>query len=534
MRVKASQRVDVEIRCGVFLCRSLTITGGTRPQLALEATRRCHRIAAPIQAGYKTRVARCHLVGMRLIHTNTRAAGNGRGVMLCLLAVLVVGVGLYWALRQGREDRSPKAVAMPVGRDGDAERARRDVPALGWRHRFGWARTNAAVTAEAVVAAQMERFARSRRALAERLAEKKGVVLSPETAAFFDALEGGRWEDAQRIYVGMAERRGMKTRDPQLDAVWPAVLDAYGAAEEAATWPATKLLEYGESVLGSLRPGMAYAGGTDAGRWIPALLNDSGFGDQHVMLTQNALADQTYVDYLRLQYGDRLQLPSEDGVTGAFRQYSEDALHRWKHDRDFPDEPPQIRPGEEVVEKEDGRVSLSGARSVMGINEQIFRKILEANPETPFALEESFPFDGLHASAVPVGGILEVRTGGVETGISPDGARVAADRWATIADELLGDASAASNEAVVVAFSHDAAMQANFLASRGHLQEAERTLNQAMRIHPGSAEVVTILADVLVRQGRRDAAIQMLEGFARNSPGTAGGPQEILKRLRGR
>lgn len=99
---------------------------------------------------------------------------------------------------------------------------------------------------------------------------------------------------------------------------------------------------------------------------------------------------------------------------------------------------------------------------------------------------------------------------------------------------MLGDASAAANEAVVGAFSHDAAVQANFLAARGHLPEAERTLNQAVRIHPGRSEVVTILADVLVRQGRRDAAIEMLEGFARNSPGTAAVPQEILKGLRGR
>ncbi len=469
-----------------------------------------------------------------MIEGNDRKAGSARVVILGLLAVLVIGVVLHRMLGPGAGGTGAPERVPVLARDDGTGRDGQAFQPLGWRHRFGLSQTNADVTAEAVVANQVVRYARSRRALAERLAEKKGVVLSPETAAFFDALEGGRWEEVQRIYVGMAERRGKVPRDSQLDAVWPAVLDAYGAAEQAAKWPATKLLEYGESVLGSLRPGMAYAGGTDAGRWIPALLNDAGSGDQHVMLTQNALADLTYVDYLRLQYGDRLQLPSEEGVAGAFRQYSEDALRRWKHDREFPDEPTQVHPGEEVVESGDGRVSVSGARSVMGINEQIFRRILEANPEVPFALEESFPFDGLHPSAVPSGGILEVRSDGGERVIAQEAAQAAADRWAAIADQLLGDAGAASNDAVVGAFSHDAAVQANFLAARGHLPEAERTLNQAMRIHPGSSEVVTILADVLVRQGRRDAAIEMLEGFVRNSPGTATVPQEILKGLRGR
>ena len=44
-------------------------------------------------------------------------------------------------------------------------------------------------------------------------------------------------------------------------------------------------------VLGSLRPGMVYVGGTDNGRWIPELLNDTSQGERHVILTQNGLAD---------------------------------------------------------------------------------------------------------------------------------------------------------------------------------------------------------------------------------------------------
>src|SRR6185437_12103415 len=91
-----------------------------------------------------------------------------------------------------------------------------------------------------------------------------------------------------------------------LGAVWPAVLETWGVAEQAHEWPAQKLLDYGDAVIGSLRPGMIYVGGTDPGRFIPTLLNETGEGDRHIVLTQNALADNTYLDYVDFLYQDRL------------------------------------------------------------------------------------------------------------------------------------------------------------------------------------------------------------------------------------
>ena len=52
-------------------------------------------------------------------------------------------------------------------------------------------------------------------------------------------------------------------------------METYGVAEIAHLWPAQQVLDYGEAVLGSLRPGMVYVGGTDAGRFIPTLLNET-------------------------------------------------------------------------------------------------------------------------------------------------------------------------------------------------------------------------------------------------------------------
>src|SRR5438094_626452 len=75
---------------------------------------------------------------------------------------------------------------------------------------------------------------------------------------------------------------------------------------EAHKWPAQKLLDYGQTILGSLRPGMVYVGGTDPGCFIPTFLNETSEGERHVVMTQNALADGSYLDYLNFVYKDRM------------------------------------------------------------------------------------------------------------------------------------------------------------------------------------------------------------------------------------
>ena len=44
-----------------------------------------------------------------------------------------------------------------------------------------------------------------------------------------------------------------------------------------------------------------------------------------VVLTQNALADGTYFEYLRFLYGDQLTLPTQDDSQRAFQDYMADA-----------------------------------------------------------------------------------------------------------------------------------------------------------------------------------------------------------------
>src|SRR5215831_16871697 len=155
-------------------------------------------------------------------------------------------------------------------------------------------------TPDQIVASKVAQFGRKRRDIVRAIAKRQHLEIPAEVERFFDALEAGNWDEIHSRWHEMAVHSGQydyssKDSWEHINPFWAAVLDAYGVAEQAHDWPAQQLLDYGNSVLGSLRPGMVYVGSTDPGHWIPELLNETSDGEQHIMLTQNAMADGRYV-----------------------------------------------------------------------------------------------------------------------------------------------------------------------------------------------------------------------------------------------
>jgi len=80
-----------------------------------------------------------------------------------------------------------------------------------------------------------------------------------------------------------------------------------------------------------------YFGGSDSGRMlVTALCQDHAQGKPFFTLTQNALSDGRYMDYLRAMYGKQISLPTTNDVQAALEDYKADALRRLKHDEEFP------------------------------------------------------------------------------------------------------------------------------------------------------------------------------------------------------
>jgi len=378
------------------------------------------------------------------------------------------------------------------------------------------------LTAREMVAQKQSQFARSRREIAQALARRAKVEVPAEVDSFFDSMERGRWEEIEKSYQalkrGQSKDADSSERSPAVQAVWPALHEAYGVAEVIHDWPARQLLDYGHAVLDSLRPGMVYVGGTDAGRFIPTLLNETGEGERHVVLTQNALADSSYVDYVNFVQGDRLATFSPEDSQRTFANYISDATKRLDHDLQSPQEPKQLRPGEEVARSEDGRISVSGQVAVMSINEALLQAIMQKNPGLSFAMEESFSLPSTYTQAVPLGPILELRAENPQSGLTAETASQSLGLWQAKVQELQADPEASASPDTLKAYGHMAQAQANLFADHHLDNEAEQAYRLGLQIWPGSPEGTHNLAGLLDRTGRAQEAAQLLADFARNYP----------------
>ena len=440
---------------------------------------------------------------------------------LLVACALVLLVGLF--SRRG-EELGPdlSEIATSERQDGGSSKE-------ASAHRFSRGTTRPAASAEEIVAAKVGQFAQNRRIIAQRIADRLSRKMPADVEAFFAAVEAGRWDEIKARWEVLAKHSGQYANheategtapyakpgsQDDLNPYWQAVLDAYGVAEQAHGWPAQKLLDYGNAVLDSLRPGMVYVGGTDSGRWIPELLNETSGGEQHVILTQNALADGRYGDWLRELYGERLATFSAEDSQRVFEEYTADARKRLEHDQQFPDEPKQVRPGEDI-KLADGRLQISGQTAVMSINERLLQFLMVKNPDLSFAIQESFPLKGTYADAIPLGPLMELSA---QEPFTQERAAQSIDYWRVQSQNVLADPEAVGSPSALKSYSHDAVSAANLLAARGFTAEAEQGYRIGLQLWSGNSESTLGLVNLLHSTGRTEEARRIMDAFAQQHP----------------
>ena len=262
---------------------------------------------------------------------------------------------------------------------------------------------------------------------------------------------------------------------------------------------------------------MVYVGGTDPGRFIPTLLNETSDGERHLVLTQNALADGTYLEYLRFLHGDRMTMLTPEDSQRAFQDYISDAQKRLAHDQQLPDEPKQVRPGEDI-RLTDNRVQVSGQVAVMAINEKLFQMIMDKNPDLSFALEESFPFKSTYPNAAPLGPIMELGVQDAQKTFTAEAAAQTVDYWRAVTQSLLAGSETPADSEVRRAYSKMAAAQAGLLADHNFKAEAEEAYRLATDMGPSNPEAVFPYANFLSSQKRFAEAIPVVETAVSAAP----------------
>jgi hypothetical protein len=171
--------------------------------------------------------------------------------------------------------------------------------------------------------AQLKRFVSAQETQARALAKQDGTKLPVEFDAYYKAAETGDWQEATNLFQQMRKR--LDGDSGLLGSWWSATLDAYGVF--VAFPPGDKYaIAFGNDIIQSIPAGSIYFGGADPGRFVvTALMESHADGKPFFMLSQNPLADATYLHYLRAMYGGKIHTPTDEDLQKSLQDYMTDA-----------------------------------------------------------------------------------------------------------------------------------------------------------------------------------------------------------------
>ena len=254
---------------------------------------------------------------------------------------------------------------------------------------------------------QLKQFVAAQETQARALAKQDGNKLPSDFDAFYKAAETGDWQDATNLFEQMAKRID---GDSSLRGSWfSATLDADGVF-----WtfpPGDKYaIAFGKDIIQSIPDGSIYFGGADPGRFVvTALMESHADGKPFFMLSQNPLTDATYLHYLRAMYGGKIHTLTDEDSQKSLQDYMTDAQRRLAHDQQFPNEPRQLKPGDEDVRQDsNGRIQLRSHWAVIGVRELLTKTIFDKNPDREFYVVEGFPLDWMYPYLEPHGLIMKI------------------------------------------------------------------------------------------------------------------------------
>ena len=236
-----------------------------------------------------------------------------------------------------------------------------------------------------------------------QLARELHVALPAEVGDFFktarqgDVLALSNYVDRLGTQLN-GGYNGRTNGFPAWMPFWQPMTEVETAYEIFAQGGTKYPLAFGEGIIQSIPAGSIYFGGSDAGRMlVTALCPAHPEGKPFYILTQNALSDGQYMDYVRAMYGKRIYLPTMNDVQKAIDDYKADALQRYQEGR--------LNRGEAV---QNGEVVLRAQLPVMSIHALLVKVILQHNPTQECYWEESITTDAIYPYLSPHGLIFKL------------------------------------------------------------------------------------------------------------------------------
>jgi len=272
----------------------------------------------------------------------------------------------------------------------------------------------------------------------------------------------------------------------------------------------------------AMEPNAVFFGGTDPGRFVPTYMIYSAKVRPDVFLiTQNALADNTYMNTMRDLYGNQIWIPTPDESARAFQVYV-DEVQSGK------------RPKNAALQIENGRVQVSGALGVMEINGILCDMIFAKNKARhDFYVEESYVINWMFPYLTPHGLIMKINAN--QQPISPANVQDDMMFWDWYTRHLLRTPMFRRDLPAQKSFSKLRSAIAGLYAARGLRAEAEKAFQESRTLYPVSPEAnFRLVQEVLLTQARYGEALDVLNEYNQRDPNNERGFgfADFIKRIR--
>lgn len=317
-----------------------------------------------------------------------------------------------------------------------------------------------------------------------------------------------------RLYAKLGQPED--PRDELSDILnWQEGVEIHGTFIEFMSWHPDLIQMYGNDILGAITSNSIYYGGTDSGRFVTTAFKEARQSPFYV-ITQNQLADNSYMEYLRNHIGSAIWLPSQQDINEAFG----------KHVKDVQDG--HIQTGADA-KNEDGKVSVHGIGDVMAVSGILAETIFQRNKDKrDFYVEESYVMAWMYPYLQPAGLIMKLNSEPIEM----TSEIVAADRryWDSYVERLTDNQEYRQDVRAKMAYSKMRCAIAGIYDYQHMYDEAEYAFKQSIDLYPLNPEANFRLAKMYMNTKRVDAAEELIRAFAWKVPDNKSA-QEFLSRI---
>ena len=248
-----------------------------------------------------------------------------------------------------------------------------------------------------------------------------------------------------------------------------------------------------------MEPFSIFFGGTDPGRFVPTyMIYSANYRPDVYLITQNALADDTYMSVQRDLYGDEIWIPSKDDSAQAFNIYVDEVQRG-------------VRQANGDLKIENGRVQVTGALGVMEINGILTKMMFDHDRlRHPFYVEESYVIPWMYPYLSPHGLIMKINKD--QTPYDAKTAQKDKDFWDWYVRRLTGDPMYRRDFAGQKSFSKLRAALAGLYSNQGRRADAAQAFREACLLYPASPESTFRYAqDILMPQMKWDTVLELMD-----------------------